>query len=153
MRMLKSKNICGIWLHNSSNQTCMTTNYIPSSVATKGVKPGGARGAYAPRLFLLRPEIIHIWAQLFLPALRLYVYVHPGFLYQFGASGCNIIEENYPSTTKTSKLAVQNSKSEDSSIMQLPFYSKIYEWLCVTLCSNPSPAEKGPIGPTEARLI
>ena len=36
----------------------MTTNYIPSSVATKGVKPGGARGAYAPRLFLLRPEII-----------------------------------------------------------------------------------------------
>jgi len=55
----------------------MTTNYIPSSVATKEAKPGGAWGAYAPRLFLLCPEIIHIQAQLFLPCPE----VHPGFLF------------------------------------------------------------------------
>ena len=43
-------------------------------------------GALAPTVFLPRPEIIHISVPLFCPAPKLYLYLHPCYLVQFGAS-------------------------------------------------------------------
>ena len=46
----------------------------------------GAVGALAPTVFLPRPEIIHISVYLFFcPAPKLYLYLHPHYLVQFGA--------------------------------------------------------------------
>ena len=46
----------------------------------------GAAGALAPTVLLPRPEIIHIIVPLFMPRPKLYLYLHPCYLVQFGAS-------------------------------------------------------------------
>ena len=46
----------------------------------------GAVAALAPTVFLPCPEIIHISEPLFLPAPKLYLFLHPRYLVQFDAS-------------------------------------------------------------------
>ena len=63
------------WCANLTNfDLCSNNFYTEHSSSKYGhtkiskvAKLGGARGAHAPRLFLPRPEVIHIGAQLFLP--------------------------------------------------------------------------------------
>ena len=82
------------WCANLTNFDLCSNNFYTEHSSSKyghtkiskADKLGGAWGACAPRLFLPRPEIIHIGAQLFLPLHKIIYISATGFLVQFGAS-------------------------------------------------------------------
>ena len=78
------------WCANLTNfDLCSNNFYTEHSSSKYGhtkiskvAKLGGARGAHAPRLFLPRPEVIHIGAQLFLPHPEIiYIYINASRLF------------------------------------------------------------------------
>ena len=73
------------------------TGYCGANVVLTLVRTFGNQSLYSrapnlwvhlstPTVFLPRPEIVHISVPLFLPRLKLYLYLHPCYLVQFGAS-------------------------------------------------------------------